>query len=237
MRIQISALAALAVPSLASAGELTSMSDAIVDGYQTVLEVEALETHCKTFAVDEEANLLSRYITLMAIEEVYLGSGDDDSPAEDVVVGESMEVEWYQWTDSPFLEDENMGCSTPAFSISVGAHRPIAVDWSDESWSVDPWYYDDFETSTTGAGDLPPCGEAEQQVLIDEIREARGDTEGDPDTPDDGDPESQDDLDSDPQDTEDEEDAPAGCSAVSGAALGPVLALVGLVGIGRRRRR
>ena len=220
MRIPLVTLPLLMLPTLADAGEETPMSQAVEAGFTTVVEVEALETRCETFSIDEDANRSSTFSTLVSLEEVYLGSNDIDAPTEELVVGESVELRWYGWEAGPFFDPGDMGCMTPEFSIRDGARRPLALTWYEARWSIDPWYYDDFDSSAAGTGALPPCGEDEQAALVASLQADDASEE----------------LGTDDPQTEGEKDETAGCSSVQGASLHPLLALLGLLGLARRRR-
>ena len=107
-------------------------------------------------------------------------------------------------------------CALPAFLV---AKQRLVVRWGDADWTVDSWYYDDSDDSVDGDGVLPPCGEAEQDAVVDE-RSGNVDETYDEE-----------------HSIEYDDDGALGCSALPAPALAPVLALTGLAGLVRRRER
>jgi hypothetical protein len=214
------ALAALAPAALA--GVNMPISEAIEEGYATVVQITADETICDTFSVDEQANLSSSFRTLVSVDEV-LSLPED---GEAVVAGESIELAWRSFVGGPGWDDSEMSCTEPEFSLSEGEERPVVVYLSQGVWEVDPWYHVDGQPTAAGDGVRPPCGEEEQAEVIAELE---GD---DPEEP--ADPEGEE---GDSGDAADGDDVKAGgCSVVPAPAAAPVLGLLATLLVARRRR-
>jgi uncharacterized protein (TIGR03382 family) len=210
----------LPLVSVAHAGEQMEISAAIEEGYATIILVETVETECETFTVTEEASRQSTYRTVMSVTEVFHVSESDAENAEvALVAGESVEVLWSDYDSGPFIDNSQTECGSPGYQILDGAKQRLVVRWRDADWTVDSWYYDDSDDSVDGDGVLPPCGEAEQDAVVDE-------RSGDVD-------ETYDEEHS----IEYDDDGALGCSALPAPALAPVLALTGLAGLVRRRER
>ncbi len=216
-RIAASTLALTLAP-LAHAGVQTNISEAVEEGHLTVLDIEALETSCETFTVDAEATRRSQYRPVMSIQEGIPLSDEDMSFEMELSAGESIEVLWTDTEEGPIEPEYAPACQDPAVRILDGAERPVVLQHIADDWAVDPWYVDDSETSVTGTGDLPPCGEAEQDAVIGELLEEEDDDE------------TQDAL-------SESGGSGAGCSTLPAPAVAPLLAMLGLAGLVRRRER
>lgn len=211
-------LSSLLTPT-ATAGVNLPITEAIAEGWEVVVQIEALETACETFSVDEAANRWSRYRTLASVEEVL--SWPEDNGLEPLVAGESIEVLWGDHEYGPEWDSEGMSCETPRYSLPDGAIRPAVIRHAAEGWSIDTMYTDDTNTATTSEEPLPPCGEAEQQAIIDAMdSDDTGGGSGDT-----GD------------DTTDQKTGDTGCSVIGQAGLAPLTAVFALLGAARRRTR
>ena len=207
-------LAAFLAPT-ADAGEPEYISDAIEGGWETVILLEAIETTCETFSIDEGGTRWSTYRTMASVEEVL--AWPDELDAEPVVMGESVELLWSDYEAGPGWP-EGMGCQTPNYTLRDGSIRAAVIRDTDSGWTISPWFDDDTGLSVDGTGELPPCGEAEQQSVIDDLN---GDSS-----------EGEERYDMERSMTIKE----GGCSVAAGAGLTPLGAFLGLLGLARRRR-
>jgi hypothetical protein len=198
---------ALASMGPAHAAAYMPISEAVEAGTETIILVEALDSRCETFSIDEDYNLSSTYRTTVSITAVLSEGTIEEEGQEVIVAGESIEIRWDSFTEGPYTDSDVMGCTEPSFSISEGAQRPLVIEWSGDAWTVNPWYEDDSTTSIEGSGVFPECGQAQQTDLL-------SDEHGDP-----------------------IEDIPMGCSATALPAAGPLLALGALCGLLRRREK
>lgn len=210
-------LAALALATPALAGVNMPMSEAIEEGYVTVLQVTAGAPACDTFSVDERGNLSQSFSAQVVVDEVLCLPEDAELvEAEEVVV-----LAWSNFVGGPEYEDEAVSCEQPPFALTEGEERPVAVYATGDGFEVDAWYHVDGQHTVAGEGSMPPCGEAEQAQVIAELE-----AEPEPEPGDSGDPASDDDA----------ADASAGCAVGGLPAAGPLAGLLLLVGLGRRRR-
>jgi len=212
-------LSSLLTPT-ATAGVNLPITEAIAEGWEVVVQIEALETACETFSVDEAANRWSRYRTLASVEEVL--SWPEDNGLEPMVAGESIEVLWGDHEYGPEWDSEGMSCETPRYSLPDGAIRPAVIRAAADGWSIDTMYTDDTNTATGSDEPLPPCGEAEQQAIIDAMGGADDTGGGSDDTG---------------AKATDQKTGDTGCSVVRQAGLAPLTAALALLGVARRRAR
>lgn len=210
----------LSLASVAHAGEQMEISAALEEGYATIIHVETLETGCETFEVTDEASRLSTYRTLMSVTEVlHVSDWDLENASLGLVAGESAEVLWSDYDSGPFIDTSMSECGATGFQILDGAKQRLVVRWSDDEWVLDSSYYDDSDDAVDGDGVLPPCGEAEQDAVVDE-RSGHVDETYDEE-----------------HSIEYDDDGALGCSTLPAPALAPILALTGLAGLVRRRER
>ena len=208
---------ALAAPANAAIGMF--VSDAVEYEEGIVAHIASIETSCKTFAIDEDANRSSTYRTLVSVEEVLVWP--EWTEAEPLVAGESIEIEWKTWTTSVQDESEDDGCGVePDLDLSSGDERwVVLLPGEDDVFFVDTMYNEDIGNRVDGDGILPACGEDEQAAvyegLIGEPRREAFDRAVDGDDADIG---------------------PAGCTVAPLSGVGPAAALLGLIGLVRRRR-
>ena len=209
---------ALGTPAHAAIGMF--VSDAVEYEEGIVAHIASIETSCKTFAIDEDANRSATYRTLVSVEEVLVWP--EWAEGEPLVAGESIEIEWKTWTPSVQDEPESDGCGAePDLDLSSGDERwVVLLPGEDDIFFVDTMYNEDIGDRVDGDGILPACGEDEQAAVHEGLI---------------GEPRKED---SDPSDDGDDADvAPAGCTVAPLSGVGPVAALLGLVGLVRRRRR
>ena len=221
---------ALSLLHPALAGETRPLSDAIGNGMTPVIYGEVQDTRCESYQVDEEGNLLSRFVSDFTIwEVVQAGEGGDV-----LVAGETIELFWGRREWSPVAEPG--GCESPPWSALPQSVKAVALYLDEGVTYVNPWYEGSggFET-TAGVGELPACGEDLQQEVIDALLEAE-DTNG----PRDG----RDPLDSGAPESAADEEEPSGsasgqkggCSVTGTFAASPVLWGLLLAGTARRRQ-
>jgi hypothetical protein len=209
-------LSVLASPSATASEEMT-ISEAVENGFDVVLYIDAGETSCETFSVDAEGNRSATYRTVVSVEEVLAWPAAHDG--EPLLAGESIELLWSDYEVGPLWSDEGMGCQTPHFGLVEGARRPVVVRDAAAGWTVDPFYADDTGTAVGGDGERPPCGEAEQDAIIADL------------------------LGSEDTGLEAEDragDAPkssTGCAVTRGAGVAPLAGLFAFLGLASRRRR
>ena len=213
------ALPAFALAYPAQAAVPLFVSQAISEQEGVVAHVASVETRCHTFSIDEDANRSATYRTLVSVEEVLMWPDWED--AEPLVAGESIELEWRTWTPGVQEEPESDGC---------GAAVELGLSSGDERWLVllpgdgavffaDTQYFEDVGDRVDGDGLLPACGEDEQDALLEALTGAHLDDEDAP------------------SDAADPDDAvAAGCTVAPLSGVGPTAALLGMLGLLRRRR-
>ena len=216
------ALLTNAVPA-ASAAVPNTTSQAADDGW-TVVQIEAFETRCETYSVDEDATRRSTYRTWVSVDAVLSLSDDEEAPV--LTLGESIELRWSD-SDSGRPDRSEDSCGDPEFSLSFGQQREVVVDWDGTAWTVDAQYFSDGPENAPGDGLLPACGEDLQQQVLEGAH-----NHDDPEQTRDGirTGSGHDGLDGEGG------AAPAGCSTLPLPGVGPVAGLLGLATVARRRR-
>lgn len=219
------ALLTNAVPAASAAVDPmdTTTSQAADDGW-TVVQIEAFETRCETYSVDENAWRRSTYRTWVSVDAVLSLSDDEEAPT--LTLGESLELRWSD-SDSGRSDRSEDSCGDPEFSLSYGQRREVVVDWDGTAWTIDAQYFSDGRENEPGDGLLPACGEDLQQQVLEGTH-----NHDDPEQTRDGirTGSGQDGLDGE------DDAAPAGCSTLPLPGVGPVAALLGLATVARRRR-
>lgn len=201
------------------------VSEAIDNGEGVVARIASVETHCETFAIDERANLTATYLTAVSVEEVLAWPAWVE--VEPLVVGETIDIRWTAFT--PGIEDveEADSCEAPELGMSAADVRTVVLLAGDDAWAVDTTYASDVGDVVVGEGVLPACGEDEQLAVLDGLLDEPA---GDTDEPSDAD--SADGANS----ADDADPVAAGCSVMPLSGVGPVAAVLGLLGLTRRRR-
>lgn len=211
---------ALPLFSTAHAGVELYVSDAVASQSEIVARVVSMDTTCETFVIDERANRTATYHTVVSVEEVL--SWPAETTAAPLVSGESLTIQWTAFTPGVDGDTDDLECSTPEISLSTNDVRTFVLLPGDDVWSVDTIYVEDVGEATEGDGELPDCGEDEQQAVAGSLEDdPAGDTGMGGDTGE--------------VLLEDGTGEAGGCSTVPGSPAGLLTALIGLVGLARRR--
>ena len=220
---------AVATPAYAAIGMF--VSDAVEYEEGIVAHVASIDTSCHTFAIDEDANRSATYRTLVSVEEVLVWP--EWAEGEPLVAGESIELEWKAWTPIEQDEPEYDGCgNVPELNLSSGDQRwLVLLPGGDGVFFADTMYQEDIGERVEGDGILPTCGEDEQVAVYEALTE--GPLE-------DANVDENDALEDESvlaEDGDGADVAPAGCTVLPLSGVGPAAALLGLIGLVRRRRR
>ena len=207
----VAAAALLSAAPAAAGGEPEPVSSAIAGGFFPVLVIRAGAATCETFTVDEQGSRSSDYTSEVTVDEVLAwpeAAGDAPAP------GDAMQLGWTDVELSPLVNTD--GCATPSYRLPPGTRTALVLDAAAGGWAIHPGFYDDVSDQEPGEGELPPCGEAEAQEVLDSL--SLVDEEPNPTAPD--------------MDLKE-----PGCSAAGGAPAGLLLPFAGLLGaLGLRRR-